>query len=432
MNTSPLKLLRCAVAATLLQLSTAWAVEANWSGFATLGYSQSDSAYAYQRFINKQGTLRTDSVLAGQLDLRLSPQWSATVQAKLAPAEDNDQRYSASAAWAFVAWRPSNDWLVRAGRLRMPLYLYSESLDVGVSHDMARLPYEMYSISPTNDLLGLSISRSLSLGEQDLSLDAYNGQASPYARQWHRDGLPPYVEAGAGFTKATVRFSGLVLTGRAPTLTWRLGVLSGRTRRADGEPLPVRYPRVDVAPGIGYWKVDDGQPGPPIEKVITFRNTALTLGAEWQVGDGWRVAAEAVRMRQSDTELGSDSKAGYLAVFKRIGAWTPYVSLARQRSSDGLLEWNRRLTQDQLPAFIPGAAQNNAAQRLAGESLYAFDQRSYALGLSHAWSATTKIKAEWMRTEVGAASNHFDVPSGQPDTQGLRVNTLTLNVSVAF
>jgi hypothetical protein len=33
---------------------------------------------------------------------------------------------------------------------------------------------------------------------------------------------------------------------------------------------------------------------------------------------------------------------------------------------------------------------------------------------------------------VGAASADFNAPAGQPDPQNLRVNTLTVNVSVAF
>jgi hypothetical protein len=407
-------------------------LDLTWSGFATLGYAQSDADYGYQRFINKKGSFKRDSLIAGQVDWRITPQWSATLQVKLAPAEDSDDAYSAKAAWAFVAWRPNNDWLVRAGKLRLPLYLNSESLDVGVSSDMARLPFEMYSIAPTNEILGASVGRNFSWGEQDISLDAFTGQADVTARLWRRDGLPPFVPAGASFKTVNVKISGLILTGRDPSLTWRVGLHSVRTRSADGMSIPVSYPRVDVGPGLGYWKVNDAQPGPPIAVANTIRNLAFTLGGEWQIDPTWRVASEFVRMRQLDTEVGSDSKAGYVALFKRFGNFTPYISLSRQRSNDEILEWNRRLTQDQLPAFIPGAAQNNAVQRVAGESLYAFDQRSLALGLTYALSSTAKIKGEWMQTKVGKASNHFDVPAGQADPQGLRVNTLTFNVSVAF
>jgi hypothetical protein len=415
-----------------LPLASALALDATWSGFATLGYARSDSDYTYQRFISKDGTLKRDTLLAGQLDLRLSPQWSATLQAKLAPADDDDSRWRSTAAWAFLAWRPDNDWLLRAGKVRLPMYLYSESLDIGVASDMVRLPHEMYSIVPTNDFTGLFVTRSLAWGEREVSVDAFSGQADATARFRLRDGAPPALPAGPWFKTVNVKVNGLALTVRDSTLAWRVALLSTRTRPVDGTGVPVRFPRVDLAPGMGYWQVDDRMPGPGLERVRRIRNLALTAGAEWQFGDGWRVAGEAVRMRQRDTELGSDSRAGYIALFKRLGDFTPYVSAARQRSSDGLLGWQQRLSQPGLPAMVPGADQINAAQRVSGETLYAFDQRSLALGLSYALSPTAKLKGEWMQTHVGRASAHFDVPAGQPDAQGLRVQTLSASLSVAF
>ena len=410
----------------------AFAVDVSWSGFATLGYAKSDSDYTYQGSINRDGTLKRDSLLAGQVDLRFTPQWSATVQAKLTACETRDDGACARTAWAFVAWRPDNDWLVRLGKVRVPLYLNSESLDVGVSHEMARMPFEMYSIAPTNDFKGLFVTRSFTWGPREVSLEGFAGSTRANARLWLRDGLPPERPAGAFYRSVDVKVSGLALTVRDDALTWRLGVLSTRTRSAEGRGLPVRFPRVDLAPGLGYWQVDDELPGPGIERATPIRNLAVTAGADWSFATDWRVAAEYVRMHQRDTELGSDSRAGYLALFRRIGAFTPYLSVARQKSSDGVLGWHERLVTPTLPGFVPGADMINAAQRISGESLYAFDQRSLSLGVSYALSPTAKIKAEWMRTKVGRASLHFDVPPGQPDTGGLQVRTLSANLSVAF
>ena len=150
----------------------AQALDTTWSGFATLGWAKSNSPYTYQRFIDEDGGFKRDTLVAGQLDLRITPQWSATAQVRLAPADNNDDRWRPDSAWAFVAWRPNDDWLLRAGKLRVPLYLYSESLDVGVSHDMAHLPFEMYSIVPNNDFKGVFATRPLNPGEREFSLDA--------------------------------------------------------------------------------------------------------------------------------------------------------------------------------------------------------------------------------------------------------------------
>lgn len=423
------------VAATLLVIATtapAFAFDASWSGFATLGYARSNSAYTYQRSIDDGGTLRRDSRVAGQLDLSFDPQWSATVQAQVAQSDNSDTRWAAKAAWAFVAWRPDNDWQLRLGKARVPLYLYSESLDVGVSYDMARMPYEVYSLSPTNDFTGLFVTRSFARGNGDLSVDAYAGTATAQQRMYLRDGVPPRQPGGALFVAADVRIAGLVLTAREPHLTWRLGVHSATSRRGDGSAIPVRFPRVDLGPGLYYWQVESSLPGPGVPTVERLHNLIGTAGVEWNFGDGWRFAGEFTRVVQRDIEIGSDSSAAYLALFKRIGDFTPYVSVARQRSSQGTIGWRTELVNHALPPAIPGAAMINAAQRVHGETVYAADQGSFALGFSWAWSPKAKVKAEWMRTHVGATSAHFDPPPGMPDAQGMNVNTLSLSVNVAF
>lgn len=421
-----------AAAMCLFAASAAGGVELNWSGFATLGYARSNSDYTYLGSINRDGTFRTDSLVAGQLDLRLNPEWSATVQAQIAPAANHDDRWSAKASWAFVAWRPDNDWLVRAGKARVPLYLYSESQDIGVATDMVRPPAEQYSIAPTTDFTGLFATRNLPLRERDLSIDAYAGQATAHQRIWYRDGIPGLSPAGAYYQAMDVKVGGLVLTLRDPSFTWRLGAHSARTRRSDGQPLPVSYPRVDVAPGIGYWQVDSSLPGPGVSYTARIRNLIVTTGADWHLPAGWRLIGEYLRIDQRDTDIGSEGHAGYVALAKRIGAVTPYVSWARQRSSDHLLQWRRDLITPGMPAAIPGADMINAAQRVAGESMIVFDQSSVAIGASYALSPTAKLKGEWMRTRLGQPSIHLDTPPGQPDPQGLRVNTLSVNVSVAF
>jgi hypothetical protein len=419
-------------ALTLLVSPAALAVDATFSGFATLGWAQSNSDYTYQRFINENGTLKRDTLVAGQLDLRLSPQWSATVQLRAAPHSHDDTKWQAEASWAFVGWRPDNDWLVRAGKLRTPLYLYSESLEVGVSHDMVRLPHELYAQAPSNEFKGLFVTRSLTVAERDYTLDVYGGEIDTWARAWSRDGVPGAAPAGPSFRQVNVRVRGLVLTARDSTLTWRLGYHSASTGKSDGESLPVTFPRVDVGPGMGYWQVDDTMPGPGVNRVARIHNHIYTAGMEWNVGDGWRLAAEAVRMRQQDTEIGSDSLSSYVAVFKRIGDYTPYVSLSSQRSSASLRAWYSKLTSSPMPDFVPGGSQLNAADRMAGESLHIFEQNSQAVGVSYAFSPTVKIKGEWMSTHVGGGSQHFDTPAGKPDARNKRINTFSANVSVAF
>lgn len=430
-------LLSLAAAALLGSSLPAAAVDYSLSGFATLGYTRSTGldGRRYLRFSDGDGSLKTDSRAAGQLDLRFNPAWSATVQLKLAPASDSDEGVEVSAAWAFVGWRPGNDWLLRAGRMRVPLYLHSESLDIGVAHDLARLPVEMYSVTPSNEFDGLSAAwtKPLALfGGSELNVDVYGGRINATARLWNRDGAPPMKPPGAEFRDVDVRLFGAVASLRNNDTTVRLSLNDARTRPTAGGRLPVSLPFVTLGPGLGFYKVDEAMPGPPLQTVGRLHNILTTLGVDHHLGAGWRVMAEVARNKQLLTEVGANTTGGYVAVSRSIGDFTPYLSVSRLRTHDPQMAMYRKLLAVQLPGFIPGAAQINASQRLAAESIYAADQYTWAVGTS--WSAPWGglLKLEWARTGVGEVSRLLDTPPGRPTLRDAHFGTLTVNYSVAF
>jgi hypothetical protein len=55
------------------------AADLSWSGFATAGYA-SDRSYTYERYVDRSGTFRRDSLAGAQLVAELAPRWSATVR----------------------------------------------------------------------------------------------------------------------------------------------------------------------------------------------------------------------------------------------------------------------------------------------------------------------------------------------------------------
>ncbi len=426
-----------ALLAALCTALPAQAVDYSISGYATLGWSRSTGLGdgRYLRFSDRDGSLKTDSVLAGQLDLTFNPAWSATVQLKLAPSASRDRGIALTAPWAFVGWRPGNDWLLRAGRMRVPLYLRSESLHIGVASDMARLPLEMYSVTPTNEFDGVSAAyaRPLSLfGGSELSIDGYAGRIGTKARLWSRDGLPPLLPPGANFRDIDVRLFGAVVSLRNADTTVRLSLNDARTKPTDGTALPVNVPFVPIGPGLGYFRVSEALPGPPIETVDRLRNIIITVGVDHQFGGGWRATGEVARNRQLRTSVGANTTGGYVALARELGDFTPYASYGRLRTHDPQLDNYRRLLAVQLPPVIPGAAQIMAAQRVFAENIYVADQRTLALGTSWSTPWGGKLKLEWARTHVGEASRLLDTPAGQ---QGLRddwFSTTTVNYSLSF
>ncbi|MBK5963499.1 hypothetical protein CCR95_05190 [Thiocystis minor] len=404
--------------------------EVQFSGFATLGGAISDQDFVYQRFIDDGGTLNRDSLLGLQMDLRLADAWGLTFQLKAAPSVHDDNAWEPTLSWAFLSWRPDNDRLLRAGRLRLPLMLYSANSDVGVTFDFARLPTEVYSLLPSKDLDGLAFAQTWLDGAREWTLEGYAGRTQTYWRDFLRVDLPPEFPGGTLYTDVVIDMAGLALSCRAGDNTWRLGLHRGELESSYGQ-LPSSYLFVPVAPGVGYFKVVNEMPGPPIPTVDRLVIDILTLGAEIALPNDFRLVGEYGRRRIDNAIMGPDTSAGYLALLKRIGRWTPYLYWAGIRTSGEALGLYRAVNRNRLPDAIPGAATVNASQRAAADLMGAHDQSAVALGVSYRLSPTSKLKAEWLHTQTGAVSGFVDAPAAE-ESGGRQINTFSLSYSLTF
>src|ERR1044071_9446964 len=95
----------------------AQAADFTLSGFATMGYARSDQDFRYLRYIDNGGTLKADSLVGAQAEARFNPEWGATVQAVASAPRTRDEGVEAKVRWAFLSFRPDNEWLFRVGRL---------------------------------------------------------------------------------------------------------------------------------------------------------------------------------------------------------------------------------------------------------------------------------------------------------------------------
>ena len=230
-------------ASFLLLIQVADAAELSLSGFGTAGYAISDKEYSYQRFIDNNGTIRRDTVFGVQADVKFNELFSMTLQGKFAPSEKDDKDWEPVLSWAFLSYRPTNDWLFRLGKLRVPLYLNSENLDVGITYNMALLPAEMYSLSPVNNFIGASFSKIWSPDFGDILLDGYWGKTPFYWRVYMRDdatmlgGMPQ----GANFWPMDMESAGLVINFQRNTSVFRIGIHYATTEMRDGSTINERY-----------------------------------------------------------------------------------------------------------------------------------------------------------------------------------------------
>lgn len=416
---APITLLRVVALPILALLPWAtYAVDFTWSGFGTLGYAQSDQSANYQRFINNNGSFKRDSILGAQLEARLSPQWGATVQAKLAPSDHSDSAYQASMAWAFVSWRPTDDWLIRAGKIRLPLMLNAENNDVGATFEFARLPQEVYSIAPATDVFGLNISKTWMLDSYEWMLEAYTGQERIYQRYYARVMQPDQSGAGSWFIPFDIKSSGLVLTVRDIGNMFRLGVHEIVASRVGDQ----SHADIPFNPA-GYYDVNAGR------RVSKLTIPVMTLGGVVILPADFKMTAEYARVRINSASEGLSRWGAYIAIDKHIGVWTPYIYYAKTRSIDKSLALYRAIEGVSHNPLLPGALRNY--QTLNADIVAAYDQSTTAVGTSFRLSPVSLLKAEYAHTSTGVVSSFVDAPTGS-DSSNRRINVLSVSYNFTF
>ena len=400
------------------------------SGFATIGITGSDQSYNYQRFVNNKGTFKRDSVLGLQMDAKLTNEFSVTLQGKLAPSIKSDKDLEASLSWAFLSWRPTNDWLIRIGRLRVPLYLHSENMDVGTTFDFARLPAEVYTTAQTTDGDGIFASKTWNIKENEVTLAGYVGTTETYYRAYRRDDVASLsLSSGSYFEPVRIYSGGLALTLQRGDDSYRMSVHDTYTRSSRGQVMPETFPHVSITPDLGYYQTSDLMPGPGVPTAKELHTIVYSLGADAEIGYGFRMNGEYVYRNVRNVDTGLDSMAGYLALLRPVGAWTPYVSVARLQSMSSTRNLYNSVNSSRVPNSDATAAQINAAQRAGADGIIAFDQTTVALGTSYRINATNKVKAELAQTRTGDMSSFIDAPpGGESGRKAITVFSISYNV----
>lgn len=419
---APGPLLMLAVALLTCFPSGAFGTDVRLSGFGTIAYARSSERdVAYLRYIDRDGTFKADSLAGVQAEAQFSPQWGATVQAVASAPRARDDGHEAKVRWAFVSFRPDNDWLFRLGRVRPPFFFNIQNAEVGTTYDPARLPVEVYATSPIYDFDGLSVNRSWLLPQSEYSLEAYWGRSKTQLRGFNRDLDEPIFE------RFKVRAGGAVVSRTAGPLSLRFGIHQAQARfpqeRQPFQSIVATTPFDPAPPPLG------GTLYQPVNPRSTVRLNFFTFGADWRSGD-WRVTAEYVRRSQLDQDFGLQSDGAYVTVARTIGRWTPYATYGRLLSSSETRDMYAALNTTPVPLLAQGPPlflPPNFHRFVADNTLLVYDQHSWTAGAAYSFSPTSKVKLEWNRTRVGITSSFVD---GNLHNQSF--NVFTLAYSIAF
>lgn len=115
---------------------------------------------------------KPDTILGLQASVDLEEGLSVTAQ--LIARGGND--FDAELEWAYLNYIFDEHVTLSAGRRRVPIYYYSETLDLGYSYHWVRPPFEVYSI-PLTAYEGVSFSYKSWYDEWDSNIEIWGGEA---------------------------------------------------------------------------------------------------------------------------------------------------------------------------------------------------------------------------------------------------------------
>lgn len=149
-------------------------------GFGSLGWTQSDNhdlGYITSGIlspysgVDSSGTFDSDTGFGLQARVAYDI-FSITAQV----VSRGEQHYDPKFEWLYGAVELFDGLTVRGGRLRLPVYMLSESLEVGYSYNWIRPPVEVYNQVPITNYDGGDITYTNTVFDWDLSLQMFYGQ----------------------------------------------------------------------------------------------------------------------------------------------------------------------------------------------------------------------------------------------------------------
>lgn len=303
--------------ALLLGAPVVSAADVDISGFLSVGGGfVDDSDY---NGANPYGQYREEDLTFSQnlLGLQVTGQVSERITATAQMIARSGADYSVNTEWAYLSWQVDDISQIRAGRLRTPLYMYSDFLDVAYSYHWISAPQEVYYI-PFHNVDGIDYYLTAPVGSFDVGFQAYFGS--------YDDEFALGTIAGSAKTRNQV--------GAAATLSrdwWSLRLALHQAK------VSIAMDDFDLAPGLTLMGFLGSLQGTPYESLvdrIVAEDDTTTFGEiGFNIDTGRYVAAaEYVEFKVDDSFL-AVNKRSYVMGGVRVGSVLLHVTASQGRDS---------------------------------------------------------------------------------------------------
>ncbi|MCC2616402.1 topoisomerase IV [Aestuariibacter halophilus] len=355
------------LATTILSLlSTSAMAEVRINGFANLiagKTSSEDTLYGYDDDIG----FDQESLFAIQVSGDINSKMTATGQVMARGSDDYDAEFE----WAYLTYQATDNTSISAGRLRMPLFRYSASSDVGYSYHWVTAPRAVYAVD-FNNIDGVRVDYSDYAGSWEYNLQAALGTVNSDVGGAELDG-DNTILVSAEATYDWFKIRGVYARSKA---TLDLST-------ADSVNLQAANAALAALPGLGLGALEDAM------QMRDDTGEFFGLGIEVDTFE-WFISAEITSIEIEDSFNPKDTSY-YVTAGMRFGAFTPSLTYENKDGTEGLKFQS-------LLSDVPAQLQPTAAGIVNGIQMA--QQEEYdvlTLGIRYDYDTNIALKADLSR-----------------------------------
>jgi hypothetical protein len=313
------RLIHAAVISSLFAATQVYAIE--FDGFATMGVSMNDQedGIVYLDSVNPSPGFLQDAKFGLQMTADVAENMDVVAQLLARGTQDD---FNLVTSWAYLDVALSNNFKVRAGKMKEPVYLISDYYEVAYAYPWIRPPQEVYINNPVRTLNGLIFQYSASAGGVNYLVQPYFGTNSEPI---------PGTDGAARFQAED--YVGLALSMSNSAFTFQ--VSSFTTNVTTQGFMPVVDSDGNPANGFNTPFNGNGDIG-----TMTLMNVAgegkaslTNVGLSWDIANFVGYTEYVTRDITDELELMfPDQKAYYVTLGYRIGKFMPHVTFAHSEA----------------------------------------------------------------------------------------------------
>ena len=331
-----------------------------FDGFLTAGFSvhnqsqTNGSKVTYLDEITDDVTFMQDSKFGLQMTADVAEDMQVVAQI-LASAEDKN--YQMDIEWAYLDYSLNESTSLRLGRIKQPVFLISDYLEVGYAYPWIRPPAEAYSNMPVDSIIGVELLYQTNIGDMRLAVQPYFGSNT---------------EAVPGVNNVDFfadNYIGIAVRLENPSFTFQLSTFHTDVSTVDSNANPTLNSEGTALLSVASFSMD-------VANIVAYAEyTTRDIKADQ---DTLNSGFNAVPF----DALFADQDGYYVTLGYRMGKYLPHITYA---SSDS----------DPMGAFVCSGATLNTCSPSQGAR-----QDSITLGMRYEINDSTALKMEYQLVEL--------------------------------